>query len=88
MADAVEAGADIPFQDPARSVGMPQGLETMLQGIRAAAFQSEAIGMAIRQGFRDGIQAQQVQSLHGSIGHRGDPQGPLLAVAFWDVHPA
>jgi hypothetical protein len=29
--------------------------------------------MAVGQSFRDGIEAEQVEGLHGSIGHRGNP---------------
>ena len=48
-------------------------LVTFIQGIRTATFQPKAIGMAVGQRFRDGIEAKQVQRLHGSISHRWYP---------------
>ena len=44
--------------------------------------------MAVGAGFRDGIEAEQVERLHGPGGHRGDPEAATPAVALGDVHPA
>ena len=46
---------------------------TFIQGIRTAPLQPKAIGVAVGQGFRDGIETQQVQCLHGSIRQGGYP---------------
>ena len=88
MADSIKAGFDIAFQDPAWTMGTSQDLVTFIQGIGTASFQPKAIGMAVGQGFRDGIEAEQVEGLHGSVGHGGDPQRTLLAVALGNVDPA
>jgi hypothetical protein len=45
--------------------------------ISTAAFPPKAIGMAVGLGFRDGIEAEQVEGLHGSIGHGGDARSAL-----------
>jgi hypothetical protein len=45
----------------------------LLQGICTSASDAESIGVVVRQGFLDGVQSQQVQSLDRSIDHNGDP---------------
>ena len=54
----------------------------LCQGVSTAAFSPKAIGMTISQTLRDGIETEQVQCLHGSIAHRGNPQTAPLAVTF------
>src|SRR3954462_11882383 len=61
---------------------------SLSERIGAAAFQSKAIGMAIGLGFRDGIEAEQVECLHGSIGHGGNPEAASFSVALGGVDPA
>src|SRR5258706_16270309 len=61
---------------------------SLSERIGTAAFESKAIGVAIGLGFRDGIEAEQVECLHGSIGHDGNPETTQFAVAFRYVHPA
>jgi site-specific DNA recombinase len=73
MADSIKACFDIPLQDPTRTGWTPEDLVAFIQGIGAAAFQPKAVGMAVGQGLRDGIEAEQVQGLHGSIGQGGNP---------------
>jgi hypothetical protein len=87
MADPVKASFDVPFEDPFGAVTIAQEEMTLLQGIGTAAFQSKAIGMAVGQGFRDGVESEQVECLHGPVAHRGDPEA-AIAVALGDVHPA
>ena len=70
---------------PCRWLNKRMGL---CQGIGTAAFPPKAIGMAVGLGFRDGIEAEQVECLHGPIGHRGNPEAASLAVALGNVHPA
>ena len=55
--------------------------------IGTAAFSPKAIGMTISQTLRDGIETEQVQSLHGSIAHRGNPQATPLAVTGMPARP-
>ena len=79
-----------PGQNPLRTVPMAQHRMGLCQGVRTAALPPKAIGMAVGQGFRDGIEAQQVQCLHGSIGHGGDAPSalPLLPNRLWDSSPS
>ena len=88
MADPIKAGFDIPLQDPARTGWTPEDLVAFVQGIGAAALRPKAVGMAVGEGLRDGIEAEQVEGLHGPIGHGGDPEATSLSVALGDVHPA
>src|SRR4051812_16940421 len=88
MANAIKARFDVPFEDPLWAVSMAQHAMGLGQGVGTAAFPSKAIGMAIGVGFRDGIEAEQVECLHGSVGHRGNPKAASLAVAFGNEHPA
>ena len=69
----IQIGFDIPLQDPARTGRTPKDLVTLIQGIGTAAFQSKAVGMAVGEGLCDGIEAQQVEGLHGPIGHGRNP---------------
>jgi hypothetical protein len=69
-------------------VASAQNDVTLLKGVGTATFESKAVGVAIGQCFRDRIQTEQVQCLHGPIPHRGDPEWTALAVAFGNVHPA
>ena len=73
MADSIKASLDVPFQNPLWTVPVAQDNVRLFQSIGAAAFQSKAIGMAVGLRFRDGIKTEQVQCLHGSIRHGGNP---------------
>src|SRR4051794_35714237 len=88
MADSIKASFDVPFEDPFGTVPMAEQKMNLCQGIGTAAFPPKAIGMAVGLGFRDGVEAEQVECLHGPIGHRGDPEAASLAIALGDVHPA
>ena len=59
------------------TVPMAQQEMSLCQRIGTAAFPPKAIGMAVGSGFRDGIETQQVECLHGPIGHRGDTHSTL-----------
>src|SRR5260370_1481481 len=56
--------------------------------ISTAAFPPKAIGVAVGLRFRDGIETEQVETLHSSISHGGNPEAATLAVAFGNVYPA
>src|SRR5258708_9330325 len=58
----------------------------LVEGIGTAAFESKAIGMAVGLRFRDGIETQQVECLHGPVGHRGNPEAAHFSVTFRYVH--
>src|SRR5258705_4421641 len=88
MADSIKASFDVPFENPLWTVPMAQQGMDLVQGIGTAAFQSKAIGMAVGLRLRDGIETQQVECLHGPVGHRGNPEAAPFAVALGDVHPA
>jgi hypothetical protein len=87
MTKAIKARTDVAFENPvgsatAAAVWPAKDFVTFIHGIRTTAFQPKALGVAVGQGFREGIETKQVQSLHGPIGHRRYPQGTLLAVAL------
>src|SRR5215471_432167 len=88
MADFIKASFDITFKNPFGTVPMTQQGMGLSHRISTAAFPPKAIGVAVGLRFRDGIEAEQVESLHGSIGHGGNPEAAPLAVALGDVHPA
>src|ERR1700734_1631980 len=95
MTDAIKAGFDVAFENPVgtarvSTVWTPEDFVTLIQGIRTAAFQPKAVGMAVGQGFRDGIEAEQVESLHGSIRHYGHLLSalPPLPNRLWDSSPS
>jgi site-specific DNA recombinase len=88
VADAIKASFDVPFEDPSWTLPMAQQEMGLSQRIGAATFAPKAIGMAVGVGFRDGIEPEQVECLHGAIGHGGNPEAPQFAVALGDVHPA
>jgi hypothetical protein len=88
MADLIKASLDIALENPSGAVPMAQHDMGLCHRIRTAALPPEAIGMAVGVGFRDGIEPEQVECLHGPVGHRGDPEAAPLAVALGDVHPA
>src|ERR1700730_13134632 len=73
MAESIKAGFDVAFENPLWTVPMAQQDMSSCRGISTAALPPKAIGMAVGLRFRDGIETQQVECLHGSIGHRGNP---------------
>ena len=88
MADAIKASFDVPFENPFRIMPMAQQEMSLCQGISTAAFPPKAIGMAVGLRFRNRIESQQVECLHGPVGHRGNPETALFAVTLGNVHPA
>src|SRR4051794_16201131 len=86
MADLIKASFDVPLENPFGTVPMSQQDLSLGQGIGTAAFEPKAIGMAVGLSFRDGIEAEQVECLHGSVGHGGNPETASFAVAFGNVH--
>ena len=54
---------------------MRQHREALPNGIRRGSLGAKSIGVRIALRFRNRIETQQVQSLHGSIMHRGNRQG-------------
>lgn len=72
VVDPIKASFDVSLQNPAGTVRFAQDIVTLCQGIRTVPFPPKAIRVVIGQGFRDGIEAQQVKCLHSSIRHRGD----------------
>jgi hypothetical protein len=60
----------------------------LFQGIRATPFQPEAIGMAVGQRFRDGIESQQVERLLAAIDHGRDSEWASFSITFGNVYPA
>ena len=50
----------------------------LLHGVRTASFLAKPVGIGVGEGFRDGVQGEQVECLHRSVLHRGDPEGRIL----------
>ena len=88
MADIIKACFDITFENPFGTGSMTQQDMGLSHRISTATFPPKTIGVAVGLRFRDGVEAEQVQSLHGSIGHGGNPETSLFAVALGNVHPA
>ena len=88
MADVVEAAFDVAFQHPLRRTAPAQRVKTLLERVGSGAFRSEAVGIGIGGGLRDGFQCQQIQCLHGAVFHRGDAQRSLLSIGFRDQDAA
>src|SRR5205823_1274573 len=78
----------VPFENPSWTVPMAQQNMGLCQGIGTATFPPKAIGMAVGLRFRDRIEPQQVECLHGPVDHGGNPESAQFAVAFGNVHPA
>ncbi len=88
MADSIKASFDVPFENLLWTVPMTQQVMDLFQGIGTAALPPKAMGMAVGLRFRDGIETQQVECLHGPVGHCGNPEATPFAVALGNVHPA
>ena len=82
MADSIKASFDVPFENPLWTVPMTQQVMDLFQGIGTAALPPKAMGMAVGLRFRDGIETQQVECLHGPVGHRGNPEAAQLVLPF------
>jgi hypothetical protein len=57
VADVVEAAFDVAFQHPLRRTAPAQCIEALLERVGSGAFRSEAIGVGIGGGLRDGFHA-------------------------------
>ena len=67
-----------------RSLSLALGVLLMLAFLAhpmggTAAFQAEAVGVAVGPGLCDGIESEQVESLHRPVGHRGDPKVQVVS---------
>src|SRR5262249_24261879 len=62
VADAIKAGFDVTLHDAIGTTGVTtvwptKDLVTLIQGIRAVPLQPKAVGVAVGQAFRDGVEA-------------------------------
>src|SRR5258706_8785562 len=69
MRDLIETGLDISFEDPLSTVLSGKVRETLLNGICWRPFLTESVGVGIADDFCNGVESQQVQSLHRPILH-------------------
>ena len=69
---------------------MTQHDMSLCHRIGTAAFPPKAIGVAVGVRFRDGIEAEQVECLHGPVGHGGNTHSALPPHAHhrWDLSPS
>src|SRR5262249_15460362 len=88
MANFIKASFDITLENPLGAVPMTQQDVSLCQGISTAPLPPKAIGMAVGVRFRNGVETEQVESLHGSIRHGGNPETSPFSVALGDVDPA
>src|SRR5882724_2535678 len=86
MAEFVEAGAHITFQNPLWGMLPCSHIEALLHGIRRCTLLAEPVGIRIAPRLRDGIKREQIEGLHGSVMHRGNRQGApaIRAARLWD----
>src|SRR5947209_1231810 len=88
MADFIKASFDVALKNPYGTAPMVQHDMSLLHRISTATLPPKAIGVAVGVRFRDGIETEQVESLHRSIRHGGNPEAASLAVALGNGHPA
>jgi hypothetical protein len=89
MSNPVKASANVALEHVASALRMSENYMDLSQGIRATALTTETVRIGIGCRFQDGFQAEQMQSLHGSVGHGGDAQRTKLGrvAAFGNVYP-
>ena len=73
----IEARFDIAFEDPLSTVLSGKDRKTLLNGICWGSFLAESIGIGVTDHFCNGVQSQQVQSLHGSVLHARQTRSTL-----------
>src|SRR5215472_15551288 len=72
-ANRVKTGFDIAFQNPLR-VCVAQCEKTLINRISAGPLLTKPIGVWIRNGFTNGDESEQMQSLHRSVLHSGNSE--------------
>jgi len=87
MADLVKASFDVALENPFRAMVMAQHDVGLCHRIGAATFPPKAVGVAVGVRFRDGIETEQVQRLHGPVGHRGNPEDRAVCRCSWECTP-
>jgi hypothetical protein len=85
VTDVVKTATDIAFKYPLWADLASQHTEALLDGVGSRAFRSKTIGVRVGSSLRDWKQRQQVQSLHGTVFHRGDTQRSQLPVGLRDI---
>jgi hypothetical protein len=85
MRNPVEAGAYIPLQDPLGAVVFAKRDKAGFNRVCGRAGRPEPVGVRVSSRLGNRVQGQQVQSLHRSVSHGRDGEGPLSAIALWNV---
>src|SRR5918998_2096248 len=80
-APRVEAGTNIALEDPLRCIPVAQDREAVRHGVGRRSSEAKPIRVWVTRDFRDWIEGQQVQGLHGSIRHHGNAKGTLFRAA-------
>ena len=90
VADPIEAGLDIAFENPRSGVVVAQDLVALIQRVSTTAFQTKAVGVTVGQRLRDRVETEQVECLHGPVRQGGNPQRTQLGwvAAFRNVDAA
>src|ERR687887_1254003 len=88
VTDFVEAGFDVPFQDPLWCGAIGKHRVTLYHCIGTASFLPEPIRVWVGLCFGNGVQGLQVQGLHCSVLHCRDTQRPFLPMRLRDIHPS
>ena len=87
VADAVEAGFDVAFQDPLGANGVwPSAMKHCSMASAGDRSCAEPVGVRIGGRFRDRVEGEQVEGLHRPVGHRGDAEGAHLACSVLGMY--
>src|SRR5215510_6477018 len=83
----IQAGFDVPFQDPLWCGAIGKHRVTLYHGIGTASFLPKSIRVWVGLCFGNGVQGLQVQRLHGSVLHCRDPLStlPLFPSSLWNL---
>ena len=88
MADFIETGPDVAFQNPGGTGFAGEHREALLQGIGTPTAFAKALGVSVGQSLSYGGERERVKRLHGAVVQGGNAQGSQFAVGLGDVMAA
>src|SRR5947209_858666 len=85
MRNFIEAGTNISFEDPLRTVVFTERNEASFDSVCCRTGCPKPIGVRVSQCFGNRVECQQVQGLHGSVPHGWNREGSLSPIALENV---